>query len=382
MKDIITVAKKELRSCFSDKMILAQILLLPFAMVFGYVLLMSSMMSDLTTADVKYKAYMVSAPTSLVKPLEDLGCEDLTSDKIESIKDGIRKKQYDVLVVFPENFAPENPAGGSLQDVEVWYNTEKNSSMMAYQRVSETLNTLQPKAFSVNGDKEVEHDLGDSNRAQRLMLGMILPLMLLMAAFQVCSNLAAESIAGDKERGFLNTMLITPVKRRNIAAGKSIGIFAIAFMAGLSGFIGMMLSMPSLEKAMNISDVSYSITEYLLLFISIFTAVAVLAAILLIISTLSKTVKQATTIAPIITVTIMVCSFLTTMDSFSAAIERLGMGNNFIPAWNAIQNLKDIICLDYSGTDVLISCGFNIVVSAIAVFIVGKCFESEKIVNG
>lgn len=195
-------------------------------------------------------------------------------------------------------------------------------------------------------------------------------------------GLSAETIAGDKERGFLNTMLLTPAKRRNIAAGKSLGIFGIAFMAGLSGFIGMALSIPRLEKAMQISGVTYTPVEYVMLFISTFTTVAVLASILLIISTLSKTVKQATTIAPIFTITIMVCNFLSTMDSFSAAIEKLGIVNNLIPAWNSIQNLKDIICLDYSSTNVLISCGVNIVVSLLSVFIIGKCFESEKIVNG
>ena len=78
----------------------------------------------------------------------------------------------------------------------------------------------------------------------------------------------------------------------------------------------------------------------------------------------------------------MVCSFLSTMDSFSAAIESMGIFNDLIPAWNAIQNLKDIICLDYSISNVLISCGVNIGLSLIAVIVVGKCFESEQIVNG
>ena len=381
MKDIITVAKKELKSCFSDKVILSQILLLPFIMVFGYVLLMSSMMSDMT-GDTVYDAYMISAPQSITEPLKDLGCEEIQPSEIDGIKDSIKKKQHDLLVVFPDGFAPGTAESGSLPDIEIWYNTEKNSSVMAYQNVSELLGSLQPKVFTVNGDDSIQHDLGDSNRSQRMMLGMLLPLMLLMSAFQVCSNLSAESIAGDKERGFLNTMLLTPVKRRNIAAGKSAGIFGVALMAGISGFIGMILSIPMLEKAINISGASYTVSEYLMLFISTFTAVAVLASILLIVSTLSKSVKQATTIVPIITVTLMVCSFLSTMDSFSAAIESMGIFNDLIPAWNAIQNLKDIICLDYSISNVLISCGVNIGLSLIAVIVVGKCFESEKIVNG
>ena len=382
MKDIITVAKKELMSCFSDKMIFAQILLVPFIMVFGYVLLMSSMMSDLTGEDVKYDVYSVNAPSTFSESLEKLGSVSIQPGEAESMKESIKKKQHDVLIVFPEGFTPAEQGSSDMPDIEIWYNSEKNSSMMAYQLTNSMLNSFQPKVFTVNGSEDVPHDLGDSNRSQRAMLGMILPLMLLMGAFQVCSNLAAESIAGDKERGFLNTMLLTPAKRRNIAAGKAAGIYGVAFMAGLSGFIGMALSIPKLEKAMQISGATYTPFEYLMLFLSTFTAVAVLASMLLIISTFSKSVKQATTIAPIITVSLMVCSFLTTMDSFAAAIENLGIVNHLIPAWNAIQDLKDIICLDYSSTNVLISCGVNIVVSLLAVFLVGKCFESEKIVNG
>ena len=381
MKDIITVAAKELKTCFSDKVILSQILLLPFIIVFGYVLLMSSMVSDMT-GDKVYDAYMISAPQSITEPLKAIGCENIQPSEIDSMKDAIKKKKHDLLVVFPENFAPGTMESSILPDIEIWYNTEKNSSVTAYQKVSELLGSMQPKVFTVNGDESIQHDLGDPNRSQRMMLGMLLPLMLLMSAFQVCSNLAAESIAGDKERGFLNTMLLTPVKRRNIAAGKSIGIVGVAFIAGLSGYIGMLLSIPMLEKAIHISGASYTLSEYLMLFLSTFTAVAVLASILLIVSTLSKSVKQATTIAPIITVTLMVCSFLSTMDSFSAAIDSLGSFNDLIPAWNAIQNLKNIICLDYSVIDVMISCGVNVGLSLIAVIIVGKCFESEKIVNG
>ena len=130
-------------------MILAQILLLPFFMVFGYVLLMSSMMSDMTAEDVKYDAYMVNAPSSLTEPLEKLGCEKAQAGETEEIKEAIGKKQHDLLVVFPEGFAPAEQGSSELSDIEIWYNTEKNSSMMAYQNVNDLLGSMQPKIFTV-----------------------------------------------------------------------------------------------------------------------------------------------------------------------------------------------------------------------------------------
>ena len=345
-------------------------------------MLMSTMMTDVSNDDHKYDAYVVYSPEYLSEPLEELGCEQVQPSEVDDIKDGISKKQHDLLIVFPENFTPAEQGSTELPDIEIWYNTEKNSSMLAYQNISGVINELQPKVFSVNGNTDVQHDLGDETKSQRQYLGMVLPLMLFLAAFQVCSNLAAETIAGDKERGFLNTMLITPAKRGFIAAGKSLGIYAIAFIAGISGFVGMALSIPKLTEAMQITGVSYTVTEYLLLFVSTFTAVMVLASLLLIISTLSKSVKQATTLAPVCLIVLMISAFLSTVDSFKASIEKLGDVNYLIPAWNSMQSLKDILCLDYSGRSILIGCVVNILLSVVSVFIIGRCFESEKIVNG
>ena len=47
MRDIITVAKKEIKAFFSDKAILMQMFILPFAIVFGYGMLMSAMWSGM-----------------------------------------------------------------------------------------------------------------------------------------------------------------------------------------------------------------------------------------------------------------------------------------------------------------------------------------------
>ena len=196
-------------------------------------------------------------------------------------------------------------------------------------------------------------------------------------------NLAAETIAGDKERGFLNTMLITPVKRSSIAAGKSLCVFVAAVIGGISAFIGMAVSLPKLAESSGATEsISYSFSEYLLLFGVTITAVFALAGVLLILSTVAKDAKQATSIAPSLMLILMVASMLTIVESFGEIVDDLGMINACIPAWNTMVVMQDVVACDYSPEFVAVTCIVNIIFSSIAIFVVGRLFEKENIVNG
>ena len=381
--DIWTVAKKELRSCFTDKLILIQIILIPFAIVFGYSLLMSVMAQAQNTGNTEVSAYYVNAPDDMEPGLETLQFQKTTRNDIETVKNDIANKNVELLIVFPQDFKVADVGSDNLSEIQIWYNSENSDSLNAYNEAAVYLNAFQPKVFTVNSSENTAYDLGDENAAFRNTLGTIMPIMIFMAVFLVCMNLAAESIAGDKERGFLNTMLITPVKRTSIAAGKSLCIFIVTIIGGISAFAGMALALPLLAEALQFDmEISYSITEYLMLFVVTITAVFVLAGILLIISTLAKDVKQATNIAPIIMLVIMVAGMLTMNENFNRNVENLGMLNHCIPVWNTMMILKEIIRLDYSSVSIAVTCITNIVFTVAAIFAVGKCFENERILNG
>lgn len=383
MKDILAVAKKELKACFGDKVILMQILLLPFVIVFGYALLMSVMMEANTEPVSEVKAYSVNAPADFNAALSELKITVAPDSDTEKYIAQIRDKELDLLVVFPEDFAIAEPlADAVLSDIEVYYNSNKSTSVQTYYAATSLFTAMQPRIFTVNAADKT-YDLFDESASFRMLLGGTIPIMVFMAVFMICMNLASNSIAGDKEKGFLNTLLITPIKRGSLAAGKSVTILVVAVIGSISAFVGMAMSLPKLAEAMGIEGgASYSAIDYLMLFLGVVTAMFVLAAVLLIVSTLSKDVKQATTVAPIFLFAIMIPSLLGSTEGFSASIEKLGTTNYVIPVWNSIQLLKDIIELDYTGVNVVISCAVNIVAAAIGVFAVGKLFENEKIVNG
>ena len=76
-------------------------------------------------------------------------------------------------------------------------------------------------------------------------------------------------------------------------------------------------------------------------------AVFVLVGILLIVSTLAKDVKQATTIAPMFLILLVVCGMLTMSDNIKEMVEGFGIYNYLIPAWNTIRLMQEIIEMKY-----------------------------------
>ena len=134
---------------------------------------------------------------------------------------------------------------------------------------------------------------------------------------------------------------------------------------------------------METSDgVTYSITEYIMLFGAVVTGSFVLVAILLIFSTIAKDVKQATLISPLLLLAIMIPSLLSSSENFSQKVDSLGTTNYLIPVWNSVKTLQDVVKVQYTGISVLITVVVNIIVAVLGVLLIGKLFNREKIING
>lgn len=384
MKDILIVAKKELRACFSDKVIIMQMILLPFIIVFGYGMLMSGMSQTASEpADRETKAYVINAQEEFSEAFDTLGVTAAPDADVEKYKKQITDKELDLLIVFPDDFAVAKSSGDKLSDIEIFYNASNDNSAALFTETNMVLTAMQPRIFTVNETAPESYNLFDSEDIMRQLLGSIIPVMVFMAVFMVCMNLAANSVAGDKEHGFLNTLLITPAKRCNLAAGKSVTILVVAIIASISAFVGMALSLPKIAASLDMEgSVSYSAGAYISLLLCVVSGAFVLAAVLMIVSTLSKDVKQATTISPIFLFVVVIPAFLSTSEGFSKKISEFGTKNYFIPVWSSVKMMKDIIELNYSVTNILIVCAVNIIAAVIGVFIVGRLFENEKIVNG
>ena len=112
--------------------------------------------------------------------------------------------------------------------------------------------------LDVNASADTTYDLASEESITGMIFSMMMPMLLTMLLFAGCMSAAPESIAGEKERGTIATLLVTPMKRSSLAIGKICSLSVIALLSCLSSFVGTMLSIPKL-MAVQMDDMSAAV---------------------------------------------------------------------------------------------------------------------------
>ena len=378
-KDISTVFKKEIKSILKDKAILLMCILLPFGLMFMEGYLMTAFADTDETEEKTYNAYYINAPQELSESLKAIGFSDKEVDK-ETTIENIKSKEDKMLVIFPENFTID-PDGINVPNIEIYYNSSDNDSLKLRENISTLLDTLRPEVFTINADASVKYDLGDEDYQAKNMIASMVPGLLVMTIIYGIMSLASNIIAGDKESNFLNTVLITPVRRSSVAIGKALAVMTAAGASAISAFAGLAYLMSKFNEMLGEYAVSYAAKDYILTFIVIICEAFALVGLILIISTLAKTARQAQTLSVIPIMVLFLGSFLTSNAGFDGVLTSFGSKNYLIPMWNASYLTKNILLSGVSTTDILITCVINIVFGIFCLGVVSNLFNNEKIVN-
>ncbi|MBR5975964.1 MAG: ABC transporter permease [Clostridiales bacterium] len=378
MKDISTVYKKEIRSILKDKTILLMCIILPFAIMFMEGFLMSAM-NDTENEEKTYNAYYMNAPEDLATALKAIGFSDKQVEKQTTI-DQIKNKEAEMLVIFPDGFAID-PEGNNIPNIEIYYNSSNTESLKVRDKISTLLDTLRPEVFTINADTSITYDLGDEDYQAKNLIASMVPGLLVMTIIYGIMALASNIIAGDKESNFLNTVLITPVRRSSVAIGKALAVMTAAGISAISAFAGLAYLMSTFNKMLGEYAVTYAATDYILTFVVIICEAFALVGLILIISTLAKTARSAQTLSVIPIMVLFLGSFLTSNAGMDAMLSKVGTTNYLIPMWNATYLTKNILLTGVSTADILMTCAINIVFGILCLAVVSSLFNNEKIVN-
>ena len=187
-------------------------------------------------------------------------------------------------------------------------------------------------------------------------------------------SVAPESIAGEKERGTMATMLITPVKRIEIVIGKVISLSCYAVLSGLVSCLGVILSLPKLSGGLiNLGAVSYGAGTYFMLLGIIISIVLVMISAFSVLSTLAKNVKEASAfIGPLMIVIVllgMASMFFTNPSLGLYAIPFLGSG----------IAMSSVLSMTAPVLGVVLSIISNLVLAALLIVLLGFLFKNENI---
>lgn len=384
-KAILTVFKKELSRFFSDKRTLIALIMPGILLYFIYSLMGSAMESSFgSDKDHKPSIVAINMPASINAMLggDTVELETITEDKVAAVKDQIANEEKDILVIFPEKFDEAvisyDPASGEkAPHIEIYYNSASTDSTNTYTLMTSLLSAFESamtNKFDVNMN-EGAYDLASQEDITGMIFSMMMPMLLISLLFSGCMAVAPESIAGEKERGTIASLLITPIKRSHIAIGKILALSVLALISGTSSTLGVLLSLPKLMgESVDLDGSIYGVGDYAMLAVVILSTVLVLITIISIISAYAKTVKEASTYVTPFMIFSMVIG-ITGMFGVSVTNPALYL----IPIFNSVQCMIGIFSFESSVLNMAITVASNIAVSVAGVFVLTRMFNSEKI---
>lgn len=382
---ILTIFKKELARFFKDRRTLVA-LLMPGILIYVIYSLMGGAMDSAFLPDEEYKPHIVAVnmPESILPMLdgETVHVTKVTEEQIGDIKESVTAGGTDLLAVFPADFDEAvslyDPASGEAAPmVEIYFNSSSTGSTTAYSYMTAILDFYESSMtnkFDVNMGGGA-YDLATDEDMTAMIFSMLMPMLLVMLLFSGCMAVAPESIAGEKERGTVAALLVTPAKRGHIAIGKILALSVMALISGTSSTLGVVLSLPKLMgDTVSIDGSVYGVTDYAMLAVVILSTVLVLITVISIISAYAKTVKEASSyVTPLMILSMLIG--LTGMFGSSVANPALYV----IPIYNSVQCMIGIFSFDASVLNMAITVLANLAVSAVGVFILTRMFNSEKI---
>lgn len=386
-RDMMTIIRKEFARFFGDKRVVFTTILMPGLLIYlVYSFIGTGMRKELSTDDAYVaKAYVQNMPEEFAPMLRELSVEwnAVAGEGLESVKKAIQEKEADVLVIFPEDFvarmaAYEVTSGESAPNVEIYYNSTEAESVKLYGILTGLLDSYEASMankLDINAG-EGAYDLATEKDVTGQMFAMLLPMLLMTFMFTGCSSVAPESIAGEKERGTITTLLVTPMKRSALALGKIVSLSCIALLSGLSSFAGTMLSLPNMmggeESGMDASV--YVLSDYLLLLGIILTTVLVMVALISLISAFARSIKEASTAVSPLMVVVMLVS-LTPM--FGSAEK--GLWASLIPLYNSVQSIHGIFSFTYQPLQVGLTMLVNVVFAGLFTWVLTRMFNNERV---
>lgn len=384
MNNVFTILKKELRRFFTDKRMLLS-LFLPGILIFIIYTAMGSVFSNFfnPSDDYNYIVYIDNPVeefnvinTSSPYKIEIKNFNNLSNEEKENYKNDIKNEKIDLLICFESDFY-NKLNNGEKPNVEIYYLSTSTASSTIYNYYFQTLNnnsmTINYNYF-VNQNSDINYDLSTDEDKSKVVITMVLPFILVIMLFTGCMNVTTESIAGEKERGTIATLLVTPVKRSEIALGKILSLSITSIVSSISSFLGLALSLPKLLQGTGDITLSmYGISTYIYVLLIIIVITILFTTLLSIVSCFSKSIKEANQYATPLMFLIMAISGSTYFIS----------NNNWylylIPIFNSINCLSEIFSLNFNLVNFLITIISNIVYISLGVFFVTKMFDNEKV---
>lgn len=399
MNGIKQIFQKEMARIFRDKKMVFSVFILPVAIMIGILMVTGTFQRRMLSNIEGHPpvVYVENEPESFQQFREaaEVKVKPVKEGEVEKVKEKILKGDVDLLLSFPENMdhkIAEYQTGDEIPEILPYYNPGEDYSKEAFDTVGGTLletyrqallgqrvgNLEQIEIFKVDRESEAIQ-IKDEDKVNGKVLGMMLPYFITILLFAGAMGLGVDMITGEKERGTMASLLVTPVKRSSIVLGK---VFALMALTGISSVIyvaAMVACMPIMAKTMggNIGDgfkISMDVKQIIMLGALLIALSFLYSTLIALVSVFAKSMKEASSYIMPMYMLILVIG-LSTMFSFGNTPE----SSYWIPVYNSSVVLKEILTQEVTILHYVITLLMTFGMGVILTGVIVKAFESEKV---
>lgn len=395
------ILSKELKRVFGDKKMVFSLFILPIILIAGIYGMMFFLVDKQKSSINEHvsEVFVQNMPdnfSELMSKHTECNINVIPAgESADTYKDKLLDGTYDLVVVFPENFY-ENfknaDAGSALPDIKTFYNPSENNSGEARTRFTETyleeykqillkerFSSLDyAMVFSVDADNP-DMIVQDKDKATGKILGSIIPYLITILIFAGAMGLGVDTIAGEKERGTIANLLISPIKRVDIIMGKivslaivsvlSAGVYVISFI-GSAVFLTKKSGMGEMVNGLSLNFTTVQIIQFVVLLLGL---VLLYVGIIGFVSLLAKNVKEAQSFIMPVYIIVMFAGMIT---MYSGDVTS---GSYMIPVYNTSAAFKGIFERTITMNQYLTSTIITYVFAGVMVCLMAKAMNSEKI---
>ena len=310
------VMLKEIKELLRDRKTLFFMIALPilvFPLLIGLVVFFGGKAVD--KAENKVLDYAVIGAQYAPALVEELSTSDMFNEVLinddDDIKAYVKAEKADFVLVIPSNFSDDALANGQVK-LQLYLNDAGLN--MVRKRLDKIVDAFseesQAKAFETLGLNEQQQialiepiviekvDVADKRENWGEKIGGMIPYFIFMLCLQGAMIPATDLGAGEKERGTLETLLISPIERHQLVLGK---FFTIAFAGVTSALItvssmavwGLVLSQGMALKVVAEFMSAIGAIDFILMFLMLVPVVAIFSAVLLSLSIYARSFKEA-----------------------------------------------------------------------------------------
>ncbi len=397
MKNIFTIFRKELRDITRDRRTLMIMLVIPLFVYPAIFVGISKYISKQTAAAgqevlrigiidngnaQKFEAFVAQMPNSKIIHLQDttLAKGMILNDSIDAVY--YFPTGFDTALAHLEPTAFQYFFTSTNNEFEVGFIDNINSTFkqhlvqtkLAEVHVSETI--LEPA-------KSISRNLASTREQIGSIVGGILPYFFIIFCMIGCMYPAIDLAAGEKERGSLETLLVSSASRFEIYMGKLLTVALSGFLSAMASIVGLIISAQIVgadsgpgEDSMQMASLLNGIIEAKTIFLILIILLPLnifFAAVTLMLSIYARSFKEAQSMITPLMIFIVFPSIFGMLPGVT-----LDYTTALVPILNVSLGAKEIISGNVQMGPLILTYIALFAYAAIALIVSVRFFNNEK----